>query len=130
MKKKLFVIFAILFVILLIVGSIYFYLNRVEKVEVKNGKFFDDSGKQLGLCKIESKLRYLTDTPEYTTYYFDSNKNNIGYCEGNVSYGTGCTVSLKQEPKICEPISFQRSCDKSVYPVGFGTTAKYKCIIE
>ena len=133
MKKKVFVVFAILFAIFLVLCSIYlyFYLNRgEEKLEVKNGKFFDDSGNPLGFCKIESKLGAWADMPAYTTYYFDSNKNSVGYCKGNVSYGAGCTVSLKQEPKICEPISFQRSCDKSVHPIGFGVTAKYKCMVE
>lgn len=133
MKKKKMVSIIIFVALLVILGLIYFfylYLYRVEKVEVINGKFFDDSGKQLGLCKIESKLRYLAVTPEYTTYYYDSNKNDIGHCERRVHYGAGCVQSLEKEPIICEPASLQRSCDKSVYPVGFGATAKYGCVVE
>ena len=128
MKKKIFVILGILFAILLTLASLIFlFLNRMEKVEGRNGKYFDDSGNQLGSCNIESKLRYLADMPTYTTYYYDLNKKYLGYCKGD---GIGCTVSLKKEPKICEPFGFQKSCDKSVHPVGFGATAKYICVLE
>jgi hypothetical protein len=96
-------------------------------IEVKNGKFFDDSGKQLGLCKVESKLEFLADMPVRTIYYYDLNKNDIGHCGGE---GIGCTVSLKKEPQICEPISLQKPCDKSLHPVEFGATARYRCIVE
>lgn len=125
MKKKILVFITIFVVLLVLLGLIYFYLNGVVEVEVRDGAFFDDSGNQLGLCKVESKLRYLADVPVSTTYYYDFNKNNIGRCREG---GYGCISSLKKEPKICEPISLQKSCDKSVYHVEFGATAKYRCI--
>ena len=128
MKKKIFVFIIALFAAFLILfGVIFFYANRVTDVKAREGKFFDDSGKQLGSCKIESKLRAFADMPESAAYYYDLNGNYIGYCKGD---GIGCWVSSEKEPKICEPISLQKSCDKSIHPVGFGTTVKYKCVFE
>jgi hypothetical protein len=125
-KKWIVATLGILLAILLVAASLTFlYLNRIEEIEVRSGKYFDVSGNQLGSCKIESKLMYLADMPTSKTYYYDLNENYIGYCDG---FSIGCSISEKEEPKICEPMSFQKSCDKAVS--GFGAMAKFRCILE
>jgi len=123
-KVKTFLIIGIAFILVL---SLYFYLSQPEKIEIKNGKFFDESGKELGLCEIKSTLNRLADVPKYTSYYYDLDNNLIGTCKGD---GIGCFTSLENEPTICNPITLQKSCDKVTHPTGFGATAKYKCIVN
>ena len=127
-KKKVLISIVAFVVLLVMVGSIFFfYVTGVERIEVKYGAFFDDSGNKIGLCTIESKLNYLADVPEYSIQYYDLNKNIIGICEGD---GLSCTVSSNQEPTICEPLTLQKPCDKSIYSAKFGSTVKYECVIS
>lgn len=125
MNKK--IIWGIVIIVVLI-GLLFLYTNRVVGITERQGKYFNDNGSELGLCKIETKMRALDTEPKKTTYYYALNKDYVGYCKGD---STGCYISSQnKEHTVCSPVDFQKQCDKSIYPAGYGVTAKYKCVLE
>jgi hypothetical protein len=132
MKKKILVsILGVAVVIILCVIALFFYFNQVENVTIQTGKYFDETGKELGICKIERKLMKLMDVPKATTYYFTPTGESVGYCKGD---STGSSISLSGPAKpICSPESLQKLTDSKLYPYlspGQAVTAKYKCVID
>lgn len=121
-----------MFALIILSGiALFFYINQVTGVTVQTGKYYDESGKELGYCKIEGKFTRLATVPENTTYYFTPTDESIGYCKG-VSSGCFQSSSGPASP-ICSPVNLQTSCDSKIYPnllPGHGVTAKYLCIID
>jgi hypothetical protein len=132
MNKKILIPLLILLLIIVLCGlALFFYLNQVENVTVQTGKYFDETGKELGICKIESKLTMLMDVPKTTTYYFTSSGESLGYCKGD---GSGSSISSSGPAKpICSSEELQKFTDSKLYPYlspGQAVRAKYRCIID
>ncbi|MFA6404552.1 MAG: hypothetical protein WCW03_00910 [Candidatus Paceibacterota bacterium] len=132
MKKKILISFLVVLVIIILCGlALFFYLNQVENVTVQSGKYFDETEKELGICKIERKLMKLADVAKATTYYFTPTGESVGYCKGD-STGSSISLSGPADP-ICSPVSLQKLTDSKLYPYlspGQAVTAKYRCIID
>ncbi|MES2216544.1 MAG: hypothetical protein V4481_04595 [Patescibacteria group bacterium] len=131
MKKKIIISLLVALVLIISCGvALFFYLSQVENVTVQSGKYFDETGKELGICKIEEKLMKLADVSIATTYYFTSTGESVGYCKGD-SIGSSVSSSGPAKP-ICSPESLQKLADSKLYHVspGQAVTAKYRCIID
>ncbi len=131
MKKKIFISLAITIfgVIILYCITLFYYINPLENITIKTGKYYDVHGKELGICKIEKRLRKLADMSDDTIYYYTSDGESIGYCKGS---DTGCSISTQGPANICSSTTLQELCDNKIYPYlteGQGVKAKYKCII-
>jgi hypothetical protein len=133
MKKNILFLVIILAGIFILLGAIFFskIIDPITNTTVRNGKYFETDGKQLGSCKIETKQRKLdTNAGTDTTYYYYGPDNNpVGTCQGDT---TGSFVNLKSRPNICKPSNFQTECDPIIHPPenGFCATARYDCVIE
>ncbi|MFA6404694.1 MAG: hypothetical protein WCW03_01720 [Candidatus Paceibacterota bacterium] len=131
MKKKILIsLLGVLVIIILCVIALFLYVNQVENMTIQTGKYFDETGKELGICKIERKLMKLADVPKATTYYFTSTGESVGFCKGD-STGSSISSSGPANP-ICSPVSLQKLTDSKLYPYltpGQAVTAKYRCII-
>ncbi len=129
MKKKITIsVLAIICIVIVVCIFAFFYANSVVSTTERTGKYFDASGKDLGICKIETKLRRLADVAEETTYYFSLTEQFIGQCQG-ASTGAGCFQSTLKEPVICSNIDLQTQCDKNVYSTAYGARPKYACVM-
>jgi hypothetical protein len=129
MRKAIIASLSLFSLFLIIAGaSIFVYANAFESVTEWTGKYFDESGRQLGICKIESKLRMGADAPESTTLYYTANLEYVGQCQGAARMGAGCLRNLQKQPTICSSANLQTQCDESMYPDG--AKPKYLCITE
>jgi hypothetical protein len=129
MKKKIMISILVLVVIIIAVGIyVFIYTNHIESITERTGKYFDESGKEIGSCKIKGTLKRLADMPEYTTYYYSNNQQPTGYCKGD---SISCFSSTQQQKQyqICTPMSLQTECDKSIHPIG-GVKSKYRCVVD
>ncbi len=57
MNKYLCIILSIIVLIILLVIGYRFFINPVEAVSEKNGRFYDTTGKQLGYYTVKTVLR-------------------------------------------------------------------------
>ena len=107
-----------------------FAINPVTATAKRAGTYFDESGAMLGRCAIQTEVKKLDTEPgTATTYYFNSDQKQIGYCQGNT---TGSFMNLKKQPYICAPVSLQTSCDTAEHPAvtGYCARAKYSCVLD
>lgn len=132
MKKKILIsLLGVVVIIVLCLIALFFYFNQVENVTIQTGKYFDETGKELGTCKIERKLMKLADVSKATTYYFTPTGELVGYCKGD-SIGSYSSSSGPAKP-ICSPENLQKLTDSKLYPYlspGQAVTAKYRCVID
>ncbi len=130
MKHKLILLLS-LFVVLAAATTLVFtfVVNPVTDTTTRAGTYFNESGAMLGHCTIQTEVRKLDTGPgTATTYYYNSDQKQIGYCEGNT---TGSFINLNKQPAICTPASLQTSCDTAEHPAGTGycARAKYSCVL-
>lgn len=130
MKKKITIsVLALICIVIVACVFAFFYANSVVSTTERTGRYFDESGKDLGICKIETKQRRLADVAEDTTYYFSPTEQFVGQCRG-ASTGAGCFQNTLKEPVICSNIDLQTPCDKKIYSTAYGARPKYTCVLN